>query len=188
MTEQISDSDAVNRPALMRRSWLLGAVAGVAGLGGVGLAWWLQPPRMDPAVAALWSLKFETPQGAELVMAALRGRPLLLNFWASWCAPCVEELPMLSAFYNQQSARGWQVLGLAVDQREPVLRFLTGAPVAFPVALAGAAGVEVGRSLGNLSGALPFTVVLGSDGRVAHRKMGKVSPDDLRAWAGLSHV
>lgn len=188
MTDVIPDSDPGEGTVLGRRRWLLGALAGAAGLGGLSLAWWRQLPLSptDPAVDAFWSLTLATPAGAKLRLAALRGQPLLLNFWASWCAPCVEELPLLSAFYREQSGRGWQVLGLAVDQREPVLRFLAGAPVAFPVALAGSSGVEIGRSLGNAAGALPFTVVFGSDGRVAHRKMGQVSPDDLRAWLSLT--
>jgi hypothetical protein len=72
---------------------------------------------------------------------------------------------------------------LAVDRLDPVKRFLERFPVTFPVAMADMHGVEIGRSLGNLSGGLPFTVVLGSDGRVVQRKMGKVTPDDLLAWA-----
>ena len=91
----------------------------------------------------------------------------------------------MSDFYRENKAKGWQVLGLAVDQPVPVKRFLLQSPVAFPVAMAGAGGLDVARSLGNLSGGLPFTVVLGSDGSIAHRKMGKVTPDDLRAWALL---
>jgi peroxiredoxin len=89
----------------------------------------------------------------------------------------------LSRFYQENSSRGWQVFGLAVDRLDPVKRFLERSPVTFPVAMADMHGVEIGRSLGNLSGGLPFTVVLGSDGRVVQRKMGKVTPDDLLAWA-----
>jgi thiol-disulfide isomerase/thioredoxin len=130
-------------------------------------------------------LEFAKLDGSRLSMAALLGKPLLLNFWATWCPPCVEELPLLSSFHEENAGKGWQVLGLAVDQADPVKRFLAKAPVAFPVALAGVSGIELGKSLGNLSGGLPFTVVFGSDGLVAHRKMGKVAPDDLRAWALL---
>ena len=187
MTESTSSPEPAKNSSRTRRRWLIGAVAGAAALGGIGLAWRkYQPQAMSPtAESELWSLEFATPDGSLLRMAALRGKPVLLNFWATWCPPCVEELPLLSRFYQENSAKGWQVLGLAVDQLEPVKHFLAKTPVTFPVAMAGMPGIELSRSLGNLSGGLPFTVVLGSDGLVAHRKMGKVTPDDLRAWALL---
>lgn len=188
MTDQTPRNEVTSRAASDRRRWLLGAVASAAALGGAGLAWQrFQPQTMSTtAEATLWTLKFATPAGHQLALDTLRGKPVVLNFWATWCPPCVEELPLLSRFYQENAAKGWQVLGLAVDQLDPVKRFLEKAPVSFPVALAGLSGVELSKSLGNLSGGLPFTVVLGSDGLVAHRKMGKVTPDDLRAWAALA--
>jgi thiol-disulfide isomerase/thioredoxin len=187
MTESTPSPDLAERPTSNRRRWLMGAVAGAAALGGIGLAWrTYQPQTMSPTdELGLWQLQFVAPDGSLLRMASLRGKPVLLNFWATWCPPCVEELPLLSSFYRENADKGWQVLGLAVDQLEPVKRFLVAMPVAFPVALAGVAGVELSRSLGNISGGLPFTVVIGSDGLVARRKMGRVTPDDLRAWALL---
>ncbi len=178
-----------------RRRRLLASVGGVAVLAGAGLAWWRQrtpatgptaPDAADPmAAVGLWSLSLATPEGGALSLAALRGRPLLLNFWATWCPPCVEELPLLDRFYRVNSANGWQVLGIAVDQQDPVQRFLSRSPVAFPVVLAGFPGIELSKSLGNLSGGLPFTVVLSQSGAVAHRKMGKVTDVDLSAWQRL---
>lgn len=187
MTELTPSPDFAEKTSRSRRRWLMGAVAGAAALGGVGLAWRTYQPQTMSSTAetGLWQLEFAAPDGTPLSMASMRGKPLLLNFWATWCPPCVDELPLLSSFYRENSAKGWQVLGLAVDQPDPVKRFLAKSPVAFPVALAGVPGVEVSKSLGNLSGGLPFTVVLGSDGVVAHRKMGKITPDNLRAWALL---
>jgi thiol-disulfide isomerase/thioredoxin len=144
------------------------------------------PGSLEQQVAGgLWSMSFASPQGGTLSLAAWRGRPLLLNFWATWCPPCIEELPLLDRFYQENSANGWQVLGIAVDQQDPVLRFLSRSPLTFPVVLAGFAGMELSKSLGNMSGGLPFTVVLGQDGEVAHRKMGKVTASDLSAWQRL---
>lgn len=184
--EHQAPQEGVNTPS-SRRRWLLGAAAGVAAVGAAGLVWQkdASSPKPSAAELAFWAMTFALPDGTPLPMQTLQGKPLLLNFWATWCPPCVDELPLLSDFYREHQAKGWQVLGLAVDQLAPVQRFLRQTPVAFPVAMAGVGGLEIGRSLGNLSGGLPFTVVLGADGVVAHRKMGKVRPDDLRTWALL---
>ena len=169
-----------------RRLWMAG-VGAAAAVAGAGVAWWrLQPgPSLTGAESAFWASEFPGVRGDTLRMKAFSGRPLLVNFWATWCPPCVEELPLINQFYRQQAAAGWQVLGLAVDQAGPVGRFLERLPLDFPVALAGFAGTDLSRSLGNASGALPFSVVLGRDGAVLHRKLGRVTADELRQWAQL---
>ncbi len=170
-----------------RRRWLFGAVAGAATLAGAGIAWWQGRPgsATGPAPAPLWSMVFPTPDGNSLAMQNFSGKPLLLNFWATWCPPCVEEMPLLDRFHDENKINGWQVVGIAVDQGATVQRFLQQTPVRFPIALAGMSGVELSRSLGNLSGGLPFTVVLNSAGLIAQRKMGRVSPQDLQQWRSL---
>ncbi len=163
----------------------IGAAAGVAGAGLA--AWRMSPsPVQSGAAESLWSASFEGVDGKPLSMAALRGQPLLLNFWATWCPPCVNELPMLDRFHAQQRTRGWQVLGLAVDQQANVQKFLQRVPLQFPVALAGLAGTDLSRSLGNERGGLPFTVLFGADGNILKRKMGELSEDDLQEWSGLA--
>jgi thiol-disulfide isomerase/thioredoxin len=173
---------------MRRRNWLMAGMAVAAGVTGAGVAWWrLQPHGVpDGAEEAFWASAFEGPNGEVVGLQAWRGKPLLVNFWATWCPPCVEELPMLNAFHQQHAARGWQVLGLAVDQPSAVRRFMEKLPLVFPVGMAGLAGTELSRTLGNASGALPFTVVMGRDGRVLQRKLGKVSQADLDAWAQLA--
>jgi thiol-disulfide isomerase/thioredoxin len=180
---------SVERVAKRRRLVLAGAGA-LAAVGGAGFAWWrLQPHAAAPGalaeVGGLWSRTFETPEGGRLVMQSFRGKPLLINFWATWCPPCVEELPLLDRFYRENSGKGFQVVGIAIDQAAAVRGFLARMPLGFPVALAGADGLEMVKSLGNLAGGLPYSVVLGSDGDLLHRKMGKVSASDLAQWALL---
>ena len=168
---------ATVKPAVVATMfWLAASITALAGPQGF---------TIQNAPQALPEVRFLTRDGTRKTLADLHGKVILLNIWATWCPPCVEELPLLSDFYNLNSPKGWQVIGLAVDQVEPVKRFLLKTPVTFPVLMAGATGVELSKSLGNLVGGLPFSVVLGSDGLVAHRKMGKVSPDDLRAWTAL---
>ena len=167
-----------------RRKVLLATAAGAATIAGAGWGWWSQREQgADQAAAqALWALDFQTPAGQALAMKSLRGKPLLLNFWATWCPPCVEELPLLDGFYRQNVSKGWQVVGLAIDQPSAVRAFLGRTPVSFPVGMAGFGGTELGKSLGNAAGGLPFTVVLGAGGEVRHRRMGQVSQADLAQW------
>jgi len=170
-----------------RRHWLLAAGA-LAAAAGAGLAWQrLRPHDVLPeAEQALWGQQFQTPAGEALALAAFKGQPLLLNFWATWCPPCVEELPMIDAFWRQHAGKGLQVLGLAIDQPSAVRRFLERQALGFPVALAGLGGTELSRALGNATGALPFTVFLAADGRIYSKKLGQLSPEDLRAWAAAA--
>ena len=170
-----------------RRAWLTGGVAASAALAGAGWSWWRSHTGIEPADAEqttdVWALRFERPEGGEVVMAALRGKPLLLNFWATWCPPCIKEMPLLDQFQRDHAAQGWQVLGLAVDSPTPVREYLARLPMGFAIGLAGVDGVDVSRSLGNRNGTLPFTVVFDKSGAVVQRKMGSVHPEDLLAWA-----
>lgn len=188
-----------------RRNMLYGGVAAAAGL--AGAAWWkFQPHAVSGAVNALapaagedtavaagdaaaaeafWSLSFDTPDGKPLPMSSFRGKLLLVNFWATWCPPCVEELPLLDYFYQENKDKNWQVVGLAVDQPSAVRTWLQTKPLHFPVGMAGLAGADLSKSLGNLTGSLPFSVVFGASGRLLHRKVGKVKPEDLGLWSRL---
>jgi thiol-disulfide isomerase/thioredoxin len=168
-----------------RRAIVFGSVGAAAAA--AGAVWWrLRGGAPDPAPDGFWAMRFERPEGGELVLAELRGQPLLLNFWATWCAPCVTEMPLLDAFHRQRRASGWQVVGLAIDSPTPVRSFLAQRPVGFPVGLAGLEGVSLTRSLGNPSGSLPFSVVFDRAGAIVARKLGLVHPADLERWAGTA--
>ncbi len=176
-----------NKPP-KRRHVLFMAMASSAALAGAGLALWrhrLTEPE-DGALAALWALEAELPTGGVYKLSQLKGKPLVVNFWATWCPPCVEEMPLLDAFYRQNVAKGWQMVGLAADNANAVNKFLGKAPVQFPTPLAGLAGIELSRTLGNLAGALPFTVVINSQGRIALRHMGKLSAEQIADFTKIT--
>ena len=168
-----------------RRRWALGALAATALGAGVGASWWRNRPKPDAAPAGLWARQWVSPQGPSIAMQSFQGRPLLVNFWATWCPPCIEELPLIEAFYQQNKANGWQVLGLAVDKLERVQSFLKATPLSFAIGMAGLEGTELSRELGNMTGSLPFTVVLASDGQIAQRKLGRIVQQDLDQWRSL---
>ena len=183
-----------------RRRWL--------GVGMVGLAagatgyWWQSRSCEDPSAtpptgggspasspAALgedfWALTLPQPEGPDLALSSLRGRPLLINFWATWCPPCVREMPLLDSFYQQNKSKSLQMLGIAVDGAKPVTAFLARQPVSFLVALAGAEGSGLARALGNSAGGLPYTVLADAQGRILRRQMGELQAAQLAQWGQL---
>jgi thiol-disulfide isomerase/thioredoxin len=167
-----------------RRAWMVGGLSVAAGLAGALVAWQKFEPHavMDEAVLNFWMQSFERPEGGTLLMQEFQGKPLLINFWATWCPPCIEELPLIDAFYNRNKSKSLQVIGLAVDQPSMVRRYLTQKPLSFPVGLAGFNGTELGRTLGNAQSVLPFSVIFDAKGRLLAQKAGKLDQADLDAW------
>jgi thiol-disulfide isomerase/thioredoxin len=140
----------------------------------------------DTAATAFWQMSFPTPDGGTVAAASLRGQPLLLNFWGTWCPPCVKEMPDLDSFAKEHAAQGWRVLGLAVDNPKAVREFLARTPVGYTIGLAGFEGSDLAKQLGNGQGGqagLPFTVVFDRNGAVKHRKAGATTLEELRGWA-----
>ena len=176
-----------------RRSWIL-AGAGAAAVT-AGAAWRLRGgtaasapaavpnAALSPAAAAFWQMSFPTPDGGTVAAASLRGQPLLLNFWGTWCPPCVKEMPDLDAFAREHAAQGWRVLGLAVDNPKAVREFLARSPVGYTIGLAGFEGSDLARQLGNDQAGLPFTVAFDRTGAVSRKKAGATTRDELRGWA-----
>jgi len=158
---------------MTRREWLmLGAVAAAAAAtGGVVGALVLQA---GSGAAELLASAYPDVSGRTRRLSEWQGRPFLCNFWASWCAPCREEMPLLDAAQIQ-------VLGIAIDRADNVAEYLKGVQVRFPILIAGAAGLELMRHLGNRSGALPYTVGLDAVGRIRARRLGPYTPASLAA-------
>ena len=115
--------------------------------------------------------------------AAYAGRPLLINFWASWCGPCIEEMPELERFSRSQGANGTQVVGIALDDADAVRAFLKRIPVEYPILIDVAGPRDSGVQLGNLKGVLPYTALVGADGRLIKQKIGPFEHGEIDTWA-----
>lgn len=139
--------------------------------------------QADQLTAAFWQQQFDTPQGGHLSLAKAKGKPVLINFWATWCPPCVKEMPELDRFHREFTPKGWSVIGLAIDGPTPVKEFLAKVAVGFDLGLAGFGGTELAQALGNESGGLPFSVMIDAQGKVRHRKMGATHFEELATWA-----
>ena len=167
-----------------RRGWLTAASVGSASMG-VGLAWWYLGVRQSATDRELleefWASEWQTPDARRLAASEMRGHPLLLNFWATWCTPCIAELPLLDHFFRENHPKGWQMLAIAIDNLVPVQTFLSKNAYEFPVVMGAAGGITLARKLGNLSGGLPFSVLISANGGVAYRKMGALTESDLQA-------
>jgi thiol-disulfide isomerase/thioredoxin len=136
----------------------------------------------EPDADDLWRQSFPALDGRAVALRDFRGRPLMINFWATWCPPCVEEMPLIDRFYQRIGPDKLHILGLAIDHKEAVAQFLQRTPVHYEIAMAGLEGVDLTKKLGNTAGALPFSVFFDGDGALRHRKLGELNESDLADW------
>lgn len=114
---------------------------------------------------------------------AYAGRPLLINVWASWCGPCIEEMPELDRYARAQAPAGIQVIGLALDTPENIRQFLGRVPVAYPILVDTPGPADASVWLGNRKGVLPYSVLVGADGKILKQKVGPFAPGEIDAWS-----
>jgi thiol-disulfide isomerase/thioredoxin len=107
---------------------------------------------------------------------------VVCNFWATWCAPCREEIPLLVAARQKYGPAGVEVVGIAIDNAAKVRQFSASFHISYPVLLAEADGLDLMRQLGNSGGGLPYTVVADRQGALVHRKLGALKLGELDAW------
>ncbi|RRN59280.1 TlpA family protein disulfide reductase [Pseudoxanthomonas sp. SGNA-20] len=118
-----------------------------------------------------------------------RGQPVLLNYWATWCAPCLREMPELDAFAAAQAGkRAVQVVGIALDEPASVQAYLARRPVRYPVLVEAVDYGQAGSSAryGNRLGVLPYSVLLDAQGRVLRSKAGPLTAAELAAWTAAA--
>lgn len=168
------------------------AVAAIAGYAGMKLGQRaMLPPEQDAPrgleVARTGDLAPDITlpdlDGRPRALSEWQGQPVLVNFWASWCGPCIEEMPLLDEFAREQGEHGVQVLGIALDDLDAVNAFLEQLPVGYPILIDQAGPADSSVQLGNSRGVLPYSVLLDADGRVLREKLGVFTRRELDGWA-----
>lgn len=175
---------------MKRRTAIIGVV-GLAAMGSLGYFGWQQSSRRAPQanramraptptapdIEAFFTASLPDLVGQTQSMSQWRNRPLVINFWASWCPPCVKEMPDLNRL--SQENPGAQFLGIAVDTAANVTEFVNKVPVSYPIFVAGHGGIGLVRALGNPAGGLPFTVLVRTQGDMGPVILGPIDPDSL---------
>lgn len=158
---------------------LLGGVGAAAAIAGAVAGALLLQSRSG--AAPLLASSFPDASGRLWRLSEFQGRPLLCNFWATWCEPCREELPLLDRMFGQDETKTVQMVAIAVDNEANVRDFSKVTPLRLPLLVGGAGVIDLMRQLGNTAGALPFTVLLDRAGRLRRRKLGAYAAPELTA-------
>lgn len=182
-------------------TWKLVALLVLAGALAAGLGWWVgtafnrPAPQPVPAHVTVAGIGSQLPDldlagidGQVHALADYRGRPLIINFWATWCPPCIAEMPMLSAFDAAQAPDGPRVIGIALDAPERVRLFLSRTPIGYPILLDVPDDDDASVVLGNTRGVLPYSVLVDADGRILATHVGEFSRASLERWLARHDV
>lgn len=163
------------------REWLAAAALGLAAAA-AGVSTWLFLHHEPAAPALAPALEFHDLEGRTQKLEQWRGKLVLLNFWATWCAPCVNEIPRLVEAQQRHGARGLQVVGIAMDDPEAVRSFAARLKVDYPLMVGQADVVRAMDALGDELGAFPFSVLIGPDGAIIDRSSGELNAQEIEDW------
>jgi len=180
--------------AMKRRTVLLG-LGGLAAMAVSGWAAWRASSRSAPAAnravgpsaesvraqpnpRALYDAQLPGLDGQEFLLSSLKGRPVVVNFWATWCAPCVQEMPYLDSMSKELPDIVF--VGIGIDTAQNIAQFVAKIPVSYRLLVAGHAGIALVRELGNSAGGLPFTLLFDANGSIFDSILGQIEPVDLR--------
>jgi peroxiredoxin len=158
-----------------RVAWAV--VAAVALAAGVAIAIW---DRTPPSADALLALSLPDTRGMSQPLSQWRGKVVVVNFWATWCEPCREEMPAFVRLQKELGPRGLQFVGIAVDQPEKVDRFAKELQLNYPALIGGYEAVDLSQGLGNRLAALPFTIVIDRQGHIVQTHLGPVKMDQFK--------
>jgi len=166
-----------------RRQWIMiSGISVLALLAGVFSSQWISQTGLasDPSIKAFFANSWQTPDGKSANSENWRQKVLIVNFWASWCPPCVEEMPALDKIAQEYAPKNVLIVGIGIDSPSNIREFLLKTPVSYPIVIGGLEGSNLAKQMGNAQGALPYTVIINSKGKAIFTKLGKISEEELR--------
>ena len=159
----------------------LAALSAGAGVAAFQMRQSAAPGASSGAVEQFYQQSLRDATGSTVPMSTHRGKVVVVNFWATWCVPCVQEIPAFSKAHTAAAGRV-AFVGLGIDSPENIAAFDARFKPSYPLVNAGAAGTDLARAFGNAAGALPFTVVIDGAGKVVASHLGKVDEATLAKW------
>lgn len=137
------------------------------------------PPESSSALEHLLTLKQPDLEDRKTSIDTWRGKILVINFWATWCVPCREEMPIFSRAQEFRGSQNVQFVGIAIDSADNVRTFIKENPVSYPILIGGHGALELSKELGNKYMGLPYTLILDAKGQVRARKLGGIKEEEL---------
>ena len=173
----------------MTRRPLIGLAFALAGLVALGAGLHFGGLAGDPNVTdmrgkdagAIFGIALPDTSGREQSIGQWKGKVLVVNFWATWCVPCREEMPEFVKAQRDFGGQGLQFVGIAIDDAAKVKEFAAELSLNYPALIGGYGAMELSKTLGNRLGALPFTIVVDRSGRINHTQLGPLKDAQLRS-------
>ncbi|MEQ1557566.1 MAG: TlpA disulfide reductase family protein [Methyloglobulus sp.] len=163
----------------MKNTILIVTVAAIALIGGMTTRQLLSAPITQASQTQLPEFSLPDLSGKQHSMTEWQGKVRVINFWATWCPPCLKEMPEFTNLQKQFADQGLQFIGIALDDSEPVKEFVNSNKINYPILLGQDQGTKIAHSLGNLVDTVPFTVIIDKQGMIVKSKMGVISRDEL---------
>jgi thiol-disulfide isomerase/thioredoxin len=170
-----------------KRKLLPGLILVLAGLLALGVGIYVALMNEDArgrSAGALFGVALPDAAGREQSFGQWKGKVLVVNFWATWCVPCRDEMPEFVKAQREFGDRGVQFVGIAADDAAKVKAFADELGLNYPALIGGYGAIELSRTLGNRMGALPYTIFIDRSGRISRTQLGPIKPDELRSIVG----
>jgi thiol-disulfide isomerase/thioredoxin len=167
----------------MKRNFVLYAVIAIL-FASIGIYFGNHRLHAPPQPASISHVLFDTSlpdlKNQNQSLAQWKGKILLVNFWATWCTPCVQEMPELSELQNAHQIKNMQVIGIGIDSIDNMLEFSIKHNISYPLYVAGMSGSTMLRDLGDPAGGLPFSVLIAPNGQIIKTYLGRLKIDEVR--------